>query len=120
MKLLKCECCGGSLRSDILTVKGYYRCEYCGSLYKDDNESVIRIETYSNPIKTFKTSYELDENVIKSIGSENASEVVLGHLKRNLADAIAECMDVHTEYNPERMTQYITARVRMIDPKHRF
>lgn len=53
MKNLKCECCGASLK--INPYNPYfddYFCDYCGSKYKANNEGVIRIETYQNPVRT--------------------------------------------------------------------
>ena len=50
MKNLKCECCGAPLK--INPYFDDYFCDYCGSKYKANNEGVIRIETYQNPVKT--------------------------------------------------------------------
>lgn len=115
MKPMICECCGGqiNLARNI--------CEYCGTQYKTyDYENVIRVETFSNPVKVYKSQIEIPREAIISAGEELASKQAIRMLSRNLADAIAENMELETQYNIMDNTQRISARVRIVEPKYMF
>lgn len=115
MKLtkLQCECCGGTINS----ATGV--CEYCGMRYKIEEEQLVRVETYHNPIRTYKALQEIPQEFMQ-IDPEKASQHTVKMLARNLADAIAECMDLSTEYDPRRCVQRVTARIRIVEPKYHF
>lgn len=116
MKNLKCECCGAQLSIDYEE----YICEYCGSKYKADNEGVIRIETYQNPVRTLIAKTYMSDDVVKDIGEEKASEYSIKNLTRNLAESLAPMLTIEKEYDPQCMRHIITAKVRVVEPNYRF
>lgn len=114
MKKLICECCNGKINPNTL------RCEYCGTQYKKDEDNTIRIERFENPCRVYKTQICIPVSEIEMLGNENASQIVIKQLSRNLADAIAPNMEIQTEYDPCFMMQRISARVRIVEPKYMF
>ena len=121
MKNLKCECCGASLK--INPYNQYfddYFCDYCGSKYKADNEGVIRIETYQNPVRTLIAKTYVSDDVVKGIGEEKAAEYSIKNLSRNLAESLAPMLTIEKEYDPQYMRHIITAKVRVVEPDYRF
>lgn len=114
MKKMQCSNCGGRINPTSM------RCEYCGTQYKmDDYERVIKVETFSNPIKTYKSGISIPDEIAKH-DNYGISKFAVEQLCRNLADAIAENMDIHEEYDPIHMEHRVTARVRIVEPKHIF
>ena len=118
MKNLKCECCGAQLK--INPYFDDYFCEYCGSKYKADNERVIRIETYQNPVRTLIAKTCVTDDVVKDIGEEKAAEYSIKNLTRNLAESLAPMLTIEKEYDPQCMRHIITAKVRVVEPDYRF
>ena len=121
MKNLKCECCGASLK--INPYNQYfddYFCDYCGSKYKADNEGVIRIETYQNPVRTLIAKTYVSDDAVKAIGEEKAAEYSIKNLTRNLAESLAPMLTIEKEYDPQCMRHIITAKVRVVEPDYRF
>lgn len=114
MKNLTCTQCGGQIDRDRMT------CPYCGTKYKlEYDDHVIRVETFQNPVKIYKSTIEIPEYEI-SRAPEEMSKYVIDCLAHNLADAFKENMEIETVYNPSEMVQKISARVRIIEPKHLF
>ena len=121
MKNLKCECCGASLK--INPYNQYfddYFCDYCGSKYKADNEGVIRIETYQNPVRTLIAKTYVSDDAVKAIGEEKAAEYSIKNLSSNLAESLAPMLTIEKEYDPQYMRHIITAKVRVVEPDYRF
>jgi len=112
----RCPYCGGHV--DPVSLK----CSYCGTRYYKNNNSdnLIRIETYQNPIRTYGASIELNKHEYDIMGKEDASKMAIDMLSHKLADALAENMELDTEFDPSRMCQKISARVRIIEPKYMF
>ena len=121
MKNLKCECCGAPLKINPISIyyEGYI-CDYCGSKYKADNEGVIRIETYRNPVRTLMAKTYVSDDVTKGIGEEKAAEYSIKNLTRNLAESLAPMLTIEKEYDPQYMRHIITAKVRVVEPDYRF
>ena len=121
MKKMKCECCGAPLKINPISIyyEGYI-CEYCGSKYKADNEGVIRIETYQNPVRTLIVKACVSDDVVKDIGEEKAAEYSIKNLTRNLAESLAPMLTIEKEYDPQCMRHIITAKVRVVEPDYRF
>ena len=121
MKNLKCECCGTPLKINPISIyyEGYI-CDYCGSKYKADNEGIIRIETYQNPVKTLIAKTYVSDDVAKGIGEEKAAEYSIKNLTRNLAESLAPMLTIEKEYDPQYMRHIITAKVRVVEPDYRF
>ena len=121
MKNMKCECCGAPLKINPISIyyEGYI-CEYCGSKYKADNEGVIRIETYQNPVRTLIIKTCVSDDVVKGIGEEKAAEYSINNLSRNLAESLTPMLTIEKEYDPQYMRHIITAKVRVVEPDYRF
>lgn len=122
MKKLKCECCGAPL--NVSYINNYRTnisfCEYCGSKYRLENETVIRVENFHNPIRTLISKVELPEEDIRAIGEEKMSEIAIRNLTRNLAESLAPMMTVEKTYDPMTMRHLITAKVRVVEADYRF
>lgn len=115
MEKLECKNCGGVINPNT------YTCEYCGTKYKRDyNDQIVRIEHFQNPVRVYTSQVILPKDQIDCMGTENVSKVAIAKLSRNLADAIAENMELYTEYDPYYMQQKITARIRIVEPKYMF
>ena len=121
MKNMKCECCGAPLKINPIAIyyEGYI-CDYCGSKYKTDNEGVIRIETYQNPVRTLIAKTYMSDDAVKAIGEEKVAEYSIKNLTRNLAESLAPMLTIEKEYDPQYMRHIITAKVRVVEPDYRF
>lgn len=124
LKNLKCECCGAPLRVSFDDTQTYI-CEYCNAKYKVKNEntplqSVIRIETYQNPVRTLVSKIEIPEENLRTIGSEGIAEIAMRNLTHNLAESLAPMMNIEKTYDPMSMRHIITARVRVVEADYRF
>ena len=115
MKPMICECCGGLI--DPTTM----RCMYCCTAYeRDENDRVVRIETFQNPVKVYRSEMDVEGHIASELGPSNLSQMAVKQLARNLADAIAESMDMTYEYDPINNSHRMTARIRIVEPKHLF
>lgn len=114
MEALICKNCGAAINPSTM------KCEYCGTQYKRDHEQIIKVETYQNPCKVYKTQMMIPEEEIKHLGEEEIAKIAINTLSRNLAEAIKPNMEIHQEYDPMNMHQVITARVRIVEPKYVF
>lgn len=111
---MQCSNCGGRINPNTM------RCEYCGTQYKKEaDERIIKVETFQNPIKVYKTQMTVPREHLNG-NEETMSKIVINQLARNLADAFAENMEVHSEYDPMLNGYRITSRVRIVEPKHIF
>lgn len=114
MEQLKCPNCGGNIdRSRMI-------CPYCGTQFKNEYNDIIRIETYNPRVVPLKATAMLDESFIKTIGKENASEILVREMARNIADSLIPFMEVYTSYVPERCEYRTDARIRVLKPECRF
>ena len=114
MAIFKCKICGGSLEID--GAQSFATCEYCGTQYKEHNDSIIRIETFQNPVRTFKACVTLEDMPFMS--AEEFSQIAITQLTHKLAEAIAPMMEVHCERDPFRMTHRVAGRIKIIQPVH--
>lgn len=114
MRELKCTNCGAPINPKTM------RCEYCGTQYKIDNEQIVRIETFQNPCKVYKSQMIIPDEHVRAIGENEMSRIAIRQLSQNLADAIAENMELTYEHEPMSMAHRCTARVRIVEPKYTF
>lgn len=113
MKRFECECCGASV--DPFT--GI--CEYCGTKYKIEQGNIIRIEPFHNPVRAYKSAIEIPDYLVKEGDDiEKISKYAVDNLAHNLAEALKPNMDISIEHIPERRTQRVTARIRIVEPKY--
>lgn len=89
-----CECCNGHIDPRTMT------CEYCGTQYKrEHDDSVIRIETYKNPIQVLKASASITDRMLRE-EPQKASEYAIRAMASKFAEIIAPYMVVQTSYDP--------------------
>lgn len=118
MKRLKCECCGGNLRENPLQHNSY-TCEYCGAMYKDENEQVYRVETFQNPVSIYQAEVCMYRQISQN-DPKGYSEYSIKNLALELADAIVKNMDLEISYDPRLDCDRIRGRVRIVQPKYLF
>ena len=115
MKAMICTVCGAAINPEKMM------CEYCGTYYeKDKDDNVVKIETYQNPIKVYKSEVNIPQEYVYYCDSKEISKLAIEQLSHNLADAIAENMEVDVRYNPIYECQRVTAKIRIIEPKYLF
>lgn len=124
LKNLKCECCGAPLVPSFDDTEEYV-CKYCNSRYEVKNEntplqSVIRIETYHNPVRTLMAKFEIPVEELQALGDETVAEISMRNLTRNLAESLAPMMRLESQYDSIHRHQVITARVRVVEDDYRF
>lgn len=106
-----CECCGGAINPRT------YQCEYCGTQYKrDDDDQIIRIETFRSPVRTFAAEVVIDSYDIQTMGAETASAIAVKSLTQKLAECIAPYMSMEQEYVIDRNIHKIRGKVKIIEP----
>ncbi|MBQ0079715.1 MAG: hypothetical protein KBS66_07500 [Eubacterium sp.] len=118
MKRLKCECCGGNLRENPLAHYSYV-CEYCGTMYKEEHEYVHRVETFQSPVRIYQAEAMIDRQIYESC-PQDVSGYAIKRLAHELAETIAENMELDTGYDPRRNCHRVRARVRIVPPGHLF
>ena len=111
LKLYKCECCGGNINRATL------KCEYCGTQYKDDqNDAIIRIETFRNPVDTYTAAVRFCDEDIHTIGPDKISEIAIKELTHKLSDCIAQNMVISHYYEPSSRSHSIRGDIKVIRP----
>lgn len=86
-----CQCCGGRINRRTMT------CEYCGTQYRDAFDSVIRVETFHNPIQTLAAHVVLDRQDLMMMG-DNAGEFVRSEISHKIAEALSGLMQYDFDY----------------------
>ena len=109
MEKYLCECCGGHINPTTMT------CEFCGTKYKRD-DTVIRIETFRNPVRTFTACAEMEDDFIHDIGAETASKIIMNELTLKLSKAIWSNMVVESEQDMARRVHRIRGTIKMVEP----
>ena len=111
MKDYRCTHCGGHI--SLTTMK----CEYCGTQYKIENNQILRIETFHNPVETFSAVEAVSKKMMLEMGAENASEYAMRHLASKLAECIPTAMQITTEFDRDRDVQMIRGTVKFVRPE---
>ena len=111
-----CDCCGGKINPQTM------ECEYCGTQFREDflNDTVIRIETFKNPVETLKAAVVLPEEHVKAIGTEHASEFITKELSHKLSEGLAHYMVLENRFDPYRLVYVTSATVKVVVPKNGF
>lgn len=107
-----CECCGGHINRQTMV------CEYCGTRYKKENNEIIRIETFTNPVRTFTAKFAIDHNIIIDYGPEQASEIAIKELANELSKCIAPMMSVYSEFDIDHYRHIIAGQIKIVEPVH--
>ncbi len=104
-----CSCCGGKVNRVTMT------CEYCGTQYKEENNNLIRLETFRNPVQTLAAKFQIShEHILQD--PKMISEYAIKRLANNFADVIAPYMDVYHSYDPCTKTHSLDARIKVVIP----
>ena len=112
MKKYVCECCGGQINPATM------KCEYCGTQYKHDIENhVIRLETYTNPVDTFRAEVQYTNEELEITPLEIISEYALKSLANKLSESIYNNMVVQHEYDPLTREHRVRGTIKIIKPE---
>ena len=109
MDKYKCSCCGGKINRVTMT------CEYCGTQYKEEYGNLIRIETFTNPVRTLASQMALDNFALK-MNPKEYSEYVIKRLATNFAECPVPFMDIHSSIDSNRGQMILDARVKVVEP----
>ena len=91
MKALICTQCGGRIDPKTNT------CEYCGTKFKVDNDKVISVETYTNPVVTLASVTRLPMEQL-SYSYPNHSQLVEYSINR-IAEELAHGLIPYIKYS---------------------
>lgn len=102
MKALKCTCCGGNINRATMT------CEYCGTQYTLKDDNLLRIETFTNPIKTIGAEMVIHkEDLLRAGETSKVMEFCVKRLAAQMAEQLYDCMQIRTadlwEYNSVKL-----------------
>ena len=90
-----CECCGGRIN------RATMKCEYCDTQYAEvfPNEKIIRVETYINPIETYRTRITLRDSDLLAIERTNGdyTKLILEELASELTKALLPNIRIDVE-----------------------
>ena len=107
--LTNCKNCGAPL------VNG--RCEYCGAVYAERNNLIIRVE--DPRVETIRAQVSIPREIMRQFPDEVA-ERSLNALARELADGLKGFMRLESEQEPYSEYQIIRGTVRVIPPSFGF
>lgn len=118
-KLFKCKCCGASLKPSHM-VFGEYTCEYCGNRYRIENDNVIRVETFQNPVDVLTCAKMISQEAINIVGEEEATRITINQIAEYMVNSLIPYIQIEKEYDPMRMVHIIKGRVRVVKEDYRF
>lgn len=117
--LFKCKCCGASLKPSH-TVFGEYTCEYCGNRYRIENNDVIRVETFQNPIATICVKKMISQEAVKIIGEAASEQMIMENMAREISSELLRYVCLEKEYDPISMMHSFKGRIRVVKEDYRF
>lgn len=114
---LICPQCGAAIN------RKTYVCEYCGTKFKKDEEMInpFAIEILQPGTRVIQSQCVMTEEVVRMMGSKEASEFVIKQMAKEMANQIAPFMDVEisrSDRNP--FDTKVRARLRVLEPTYRF
>ena len=117
LKPLICPQCGATINRET------YVCEYCGTKFKKDYEmmSPFAVEILQPGTRVLRSQAIMTEEVVRVLGSKEASEFIIKQMAREMAEQIAPFMDVEirrSDTNP--FDTKVNARLRVLEPTYRF
>lgn len=120
---LRCDYCGGFVNPTT------YKCPYCGTQYvkpKDDwferPLEPMKLIAVNAPVDVYGVQTTIpayDIKMMNDIGVPIEQEV-RRDMARQIADVIAEKIDITEEYDIRRMDKTYSARLRVVKPDFRF
>lgn len=105
-----CQCCGGRINPTTM------KCEYCGTEYKKEADKIIRIETFTNPVRTFSAKVAIPDNWFREFGVESVSKLAVEQLVKELSESIAPMMEVYSDHDIATMQHTFSGRIKIIQP----
>jgi len=109
MDKYKCSCCGGNINRVTMT------CEYCGTEYKEEYGNIVRIETFTNPVRTIASTMALDKFALQ-MNPKEYSEYAIRKLAIELAECLVPFMNIHPSFDLGREQIILDARVKVVEP----
>jgi len=107
---LKCTSCGAPLTRD-------GRCEYCGSLYKVQNEIVLT--TAPCKLHRFQAVVSVSDLDIMRDG-KMATEQATRSIVEQMAENLLTMLKIQTQRDPYRMVTMVRGELRVADPESYF
>lgn len=105
-----CSCCGGKVNRISLT------CEYCGTQYKEQNDTILKIETFRNPVRTFTATAAIDYGYAVHIGAEKTSELAMKQLVHELSKCIAPMIEIESRNDPRFGFREVSGTIKIVQP----
>lgn len=116
LKPLICPNCGGRIDAAMM------RCEYCGTQFKHDEGTVLRIEAVRPGVRTLRANiripeyyssfYRIDDDILRNIVGDEMSH--------QLAKALVPMLDLKVGHDLKMMELVVDGRVRVLEPGYRF
>ena len=106
-----CECCGWHIDSRTMT------CEYCGTKFKRDNDDVIRIETFRNPVKTFTACVDISDDDLASYDGKTIAQWAINSLVSKLSESLYDNMIVEDVHDIAYLKHRIRGTIKLVEPK---
>lgn len=111
LKNLTCVCCGGRINRSTM------KCEYCGTEYEIKNDNpIIRIETFHNPVKEYKASVLLDNYFLHENGDLYMKHAIQ-RLCEEMMPAVMSGMRIRTENDYVLNQTRLDGFLRVVIPK---
>ena len=109
MNKYKCSCCGANINKITMI------CEYCGTQYKEESGNVIKIETFTNPVRTLASKMVID-NFALTMNPVEYSEYAIKKLAVKFAECLVPFMNIQSSIDPCTDHVILDAKIKVIDP----
>lgn len=113
MKKLTCICCGAPIN------RITKRCDYCGTEYDiRGDDPMIRIETYTNPVKEYSASVLVNREIAVMCG-EDYMKYAIERLAHEMMPAVLEGMQIQIGevWSGGFNDMKVSGRIRIVIPK---
>ena len=119
---LRCDYCNGFV--DPKT----YKCPYCGTQYIKPREEPfgrpleMKLIAVNAPVEVIGVNREInmyDYKVMRDTGVP-VEQIIRREMAQEIADRIADKLDIYEDYNLDRATRIYNARLRLVKPEFRF
>lgn len=106
-----CQCCGANISPHSL------KCEYCGTEYKEDNYTLVRVQHYQAPIDTYRAGVTVTNLDLQTMG-EKSGEIIADTLARRLTEVIKSNISINVRNMLEYNSQLFTGTIKVVKPIH--
>lgn len=117
---LKCQSCGAPL---IEAAPGLYKCEHCGSVFRDPQIScaIPQLITVNAPdCVTLAAECIIPDWEPRSMPAEALTQHTLLRLREQLVEGLSGLLRVETQQDPYQRATIVRGTVRIVPPDHRF